>query len=40
VDKSDIETDTGKTEIPADFSKLPGYRKAAEKLSLCQAEDA
>jgi hypothetical protein len=40
MDKSDIETNPGKTEIPADFSKLSGYKKTAEKLSLCQAEDA
>jgi hypothetical protein len=40
MDKSDIETDTGTLAIHVDFSKLSGYKKVVEKLSLCQAKNA
>jgi hypothetical protein len=40
MDKSNIETNTGKIKIPVGFSKLSGYKTTAEKLSLRKAKNA
>ena len=39
MDKSDFETDTGKTENAFDFSKLSCDQKNAEKFKFCQAKN-